>query len=170
MHETVEQYQRRLMGYLSDQDPMRVQATTVGVIEKLIKGVPVTKLKKRPAPGKWSVGEILAHLADNALVHSYRMRSILAAPGDPIAAYDQERWAESQNYARRDPRLSLRLLRSLREADLALLRSLGSDQWKSFGIHAERGAESIEKIVRLMAGHDLNHLRQIEAILKAKKS
>jgi hypothetical protein len=165
----VEQYVQRLKGYLGDQDPIRVQRSTVARIEKLLKGVPAAKLRKRPAPGKWSVGEILAHLADNELVRSYRMKSILGLPGIAIAAYDQDRWAESQNYARRDPKTSLAVLRVLREADLALLKSLRPEQWKQSGMHAERGEESIEKLVRIGAGHDLNHIMQIEAILNPRR-
>jgi hypothetical protein len=169
MQETVEQYKQRMMSYLGKQDPMRVQAATIGRIERLIKGVPAAKLRKRPAPGKWSVGEILAHLADDEIVVGYRMRSILGAPGTPVASFDQDRWAEVQNYAKRDPKMSLRLLVALREANLALLKSLRREQWKQFGVHSERGEESIERIVQMMAGHDINHVRQIEAILVRKK-
>jgi DinB superfamily len=169
MQETAEHYKQRIMGYLGDHDPMRVQAGTVAKIEKLVKGAPAAKLKKRPAPGKWSVAEILAHLADDELVAGYRMRSILGAPGTPIAAFDQDKWAEAENYAKHDPRMSLRVLRTLREANLALLKLLRAEQWKHFGVHAERGEENIERIVQMMAGHDINHLRQIEVILAAKK-
>jgi hypothetical protein len=169
MQETVQQYLQRLQKHLGDRDPMRVQAVTVARIEKLLQGVPRAKLRKRPAPGKWSVAEILAHLADNELVRSYRIKSILGLPGTAIAAYDQDRWAESQDYSRRDPKISLRVFRVLREADLALLKSLRPEQWKQSGIHAERGEESVESLLRIGAGHDLNHIMQIEAILKARK-
>jgi hypothetical protein len=169
MQETVEQYKQRIMANLGDQDPMRVQSKTVGKIERLVKGAPTAKLKKRPAPGKWSVAEILAHLSDCEMVTGYRMRSILGAPGTPIAAFDQDKWAEAENYAKHDPKMSLRVLQTLREANLALLKSLRAEQWQHFGIHAERGEESIERIVQMMAGHDINHLRQIEAILAGKK-
>jgi hypothetical protein len=97
------------------------------------------------------------------------MRSILGAPGTALAAYDQDMWATSQNYAKRDPRVSLRLLQALREANLALVKSLGAEQRKQFGVHAERGEESIERIGQMTAGHDINHLRQIEAILAVKR-
>ena len=169
MPETVPQYVQRLQTYLGDRDPLRVQAATIARIEKLLKGVPSSKMRKRPAPGKWSIAEILAHLADNELVRSYRIKSILGLPGTPIAAYDQDRRAESQDYSRRDPKISLRVLRVLRESDLALLKSLRPEQWKQSGIHAERGKESVESLVRIGAGHDLNHIMQIEAILKARK-
>ena len=77
MPETVPQYVQRLQTYLGDRDPLRVQAATIARIEKLLKGVPSSKMRKRPAPGKWSIAEILAHLADNELVRSYRIKSIL---------------------------------------------------------------------------------------------
>src|SRR5712672_1936031 len=104
MQETVEQYKQRIMANLGGQDPMRVQSKTFGKIEKLVKRAPAAKLKKRPAPGKWSVGEILAHLADCEMVTGYRMRSILGAPGTPIPAFDQDKWAEAGNYAKRNPK------------------------------------------------------------------
>jgi hypothetical protein len=169
MQETVEQYKQRILGYLGDLKPLQVQAMTATQIERLIKKVSRVTLAKKPAPGKWSAVEILAHLADTEIVGGYRMRSILGAPGTPIAAFDQDKWAQAENYAKRDPQMSLRVFRTLREANLSLLKSLNPEQWKQFGIHSERGEESIERIVRMFAGHDINHLRQIEAILAPKK-
>jgi len=169
MQETIEQYKQRIMGYTNGQNPLKVQAATPGKIDKLIKGVPKARLTKRPAPGKWSVGEILAHLADSELVAGYRMRSILGAPGTPIAAYDQDKWAEAENYAKHDPAVSLGVYRALRQANLRLMKSLRPEQWKHFGMHSERGEESVERLAQMMAGHDLNHLGQIVAILAPKK-
>ena len=73
------------------------------------------------------------------------------------------------HYAKRDPRQSLEQFRVLRETNLALYKKLKPEQWKHSGMHSERGEESVERIVMLLAGHDLNHLAQIEAILKPKK-
>ena len=97
------------------------------------------------------------------------MRQILGAPGTPIQAYDQDSWAAAGHYETRDPQKSLQLIRILREANLALLKSLAPEQWKHYGLHAERGEESIERIARMMAGHDLNHLKQLEKIVKSEK-
>ena len=169
MQETVEQYKQRMMGYLGDRKALKVQAATGSKIERLVKKVPRGRLMKRPEPGKWSVAEILAHLADGEIVIGWRMRSILGAPGTPIAAFDQDKWAEAGNYAKRDPQLSLRVFQTLREANLRLLKSLKPEQWQQSGIHSERGEESIERIVQMEAAHDINHLRQIEAILKPVK-
>jgi len=165
MSETAQQYIQRMIGYTEGKQPLAVQAGTAKKLERLIKGVPTGKLRKRPAPDKWSVGEILAHLAEAEIVGGFRMRLILGAPGTPIAAFDQDAWVISGHYAKRDPRKSVEQFRVVREANLALLKSLTPDQWKHYGMHAERGQETIKHIVRMYAGHDLNHLRQIEAIL-----
>ncbi|HWW14753.1 MAG TPA: DinB family protein [Candidatus Dormibacteraeota bacterium] len=165
MNETAEQYIQRITGYAEGKQPLGVQAATAKKLDRLIKGVPASRLRKCPAPGKWSVNEIAAHLADVEIVVGFRMRLILGAPGTPIAAFDQDSWVTSGHYEKRDPRKSVEQFRVAREANLALLKSLTPEQWQHYGMHSERGQESIEHIVRLLAGHDLNHLQQIERIL-----
>ncbi len=168
MKETVQQYMQRISGYTEGKQPLTVQAGTAKKLERLIKGISTAKLRKRPAPEKWSVSEILAHLADTEIVGSFRMRLILGAPGTPIPAFDQDAWVVSSHYEKRDPRKSLEQFRMLREANLALLKSLMPQQWKHFGMHAERGQETIERVVLMFAGHDINHLQQVERILAGK--
>jgi DinB superfamily len=114
------------------------------------------------------VSEIIAHLADAEIVGGFRLRFILGSPGAPIVAYDQDKWATSGHYDKRDPRKSMELFCVLREWNLALLKSLKPEQWKHYGMHSERGRESIEHIVRMFAGHDINHLQQIAGILARK--
>src|SRR6266446_10065263 len=169
MKETPQQYTQRLLGYVGGKKPLAVQAATANKLARLIKGVPVSRLRKRPAPDKWSVSEILAHLADTEIVGGFRMRLILGAPGTPISAFDQDSWVTSGHYEKRDSRKSVGQFRVSREANLALLKSLTAEQWKHYGIHSERGQETIEHIVRMFAGHDINHLQQIESILPRKK-
>jgi len=168
MKETIQQYMQRISGYTEGKQPLAVQASTAKKLERLIKGKSTAKLRKRPALDKWSVSEILAHLADAETVGSFRMRLVLGAPGTPIVAFDQDAWVISGHYEKRDPRKSLELFRALREANLALLKSLTPEQWKHYGMHSERGQESIERIVQMFAGHDINHLLQIERILAEK--
>jgi DinB superfamily len=168
MKETPRQYTERILGYANGKRPLIVLAATARKLDRLIRGVSMTKLCKRPAPEKWSVSEIIAHLADGEIVGGFRLRLILGSPGAPIIAYDQDKWVTSGHYDERDPRKSVELFRVLREANLALLESLAPEQWKDYGIHSERGRESIEHIARMFAGHDINHLRQIEKILARK--
>ncbi|MGA2458261.1 MAG: DinB family protein [Terriglobales bacterium] len=170
MSETAQQYTQRILANAQGQDPLKVQSGTTKKLARLIKGVPSAKLRKRPAPDKWSVAEILAHLADVEIVIGWRMRSVLGAPGTPVQAYDQNAWVIAGHYEKRDPRKSIELHGAVREANLALLKSLSPDQWKHYGHHAERGQESIEHIVRMVAGHDINHIRQIERILTPAKN
>ena len=169
MTESAQEYTKRILGNVAGKDPLKTQAATPKALAKLIKGAPASKLRKRPAPGKWSVGEVLAHLADAEIVTAWRLRAILAAPGTSIQAYDQDALAAARNYAKHDPRKSLEQFRAIRETNLALYKSLTPEQWKHFGMHAERGEETLERILQMMAGHDLNHLAQIERILTKKK-
>ncbi len=169
MHETPAQYTQRILGHVQGQQPLTILAATPKRLGRLVKGVTPARLRKRPALDKWSVAEILAHLADVEIVVGWRMRSVLGAPGTEVQAYDQNAWNESLHYDKRDPRKDLLQLRVLREANLALLKTLTSEQWKEFGMHSERGQESIEHIVRMIAGHDLNHIEQIERIVAPKK-
>ena len=168
MNETAQQYIQRITGYVEGTQPLAVQAATAKKLERLIRGVPNARLRKRPAPDKWSVSEIVAHLADTEIVGGFRMRLILGAPGTPVAAFDQDSWVTSGHYEKRDPRKSVEQFRVVREANLALLKSLTPEQWKHYGMHSERGQETIERIARMFAGHDINHLQQIERILSPK--
>jgi hypothetical protein len=168
MKETPQDYTKRILGYADGKEALAVQAATAETLARLIEGVSTDKLRTRPAPGKWSVGEILAHLADAEIVGGFRMRLILGSPGTPVAAYDQDNWVASGHYARRDPRKSLEQFRVLREANLALLESLDPEQWSHYGMHSERGKETIEHIARMFVGHDINHLQQVEKILAAQ--
>jgi hypothetical protein len=169
MKETPQEYIQRILGHVAGQEPLKVQAGTAKKLERLIRGVPASRLRKRPAPEKWSVCEILAHLAETEIVTGWRMRQILGAPGTPIQAFDQDSWAAAGHYEKRDPRKSAEQFRVLREANLSLLKSLAPEQWKHHGMHAERGVETIEHIVRMMAGHDVNHTKQVERIIERKK-
>ncbi|HET7184876.1 MAG TPA: DinB family protein [Terriglobales bacterium] len=169
MNETPQQYTARIVGNVEGKDPLTVQATTPRKLARLIKGISVPRLRKRPAPGKWSVAEIVAHLADAEIVGGFRIRMILGAPGTPIVAFDQDSWVTSGHYDKRNPRQCVEQFRILRETNLALLKTLTPDQWQQYGIHSERGKETVEHIVRMFAGHDLNHLQQIERILANSK-
>ena len=168
MNEAPRRYTQRILGYVEGEEPLVVQAATAKKLERLIEGVPIAELRKRPAPEKWSVSEIVAHLADGEIVGAFRIRFILGSPGSPVVAYDADTWVTSGHYDKRDPVMSVEQFRVLREANLALLKSLTPEQWKLCGVHSERGQESIEHIVRMFAGHDINHLQQIKNILAEK--
>jgi hypothetical protein len=169
MQETVQEYTQRLFSYVESRNPLRLQQATPKKLAALIRGKTRKRLSRRPARDTWSISEIVAHLADAELAISWRLRQVLSNNAIPIQAYDQDLWARTFDYGRRDPRQSLNTFRTLREANLALLKSVPRKLWDNYGIHQERGNESVSHVMRLVAGHDLNHLRQIEAILKGTR-
>jgi hypothetical protein len=164
MQETAPQYIQRILGYVEGQDSLKVQKTTATKLGKLIRGLTPKQLKWRPAPQKWSIGEILAHLADVEIVASWRMRSIIGANGVAIQPFDQDVWASVFEYGKRDAKRSLEVFRVLRENNLAMLQALPREAWDNHGMHLERGKETIAHLTRLFAGHDTNHVLQVEAI------
>lgn len=166
MTESFEAYKKRILGYVKGRNPLELQAQMPGILESLITSVHPERLLMNPSPGKWSVTEIVAHLADDELVGAYRIRTILSNPGTDIQAFDQAEWAVRGKYAEIPIADSLALYKRLRQANLQLFGLLKPEQWDYYGIHAERGMESIRDIALYYAGHDINHLMQIEEILK----
>ena len=169
MQETPQQYIARMLGIIGDKNPMKVQQATAKKLAAAIKGLDKKKLNKPPAPGKWSIAEILAHLADAEVVGSWRMRIIVSQNGAPIHAFDQDSWASTFQYKKADPKRSLETFRVLRENNLAMLKKLPKELWENYGEHTERGKETITHIVRMFAAHDLNHVGQVEQIAKASR-
>jgi uncharacterized damage-inducible protein DinB len=169
MNETTNQYVKRILGYLDGQDPWKVQKSTAHKLEKTIRRLSRKQMRKRPAPGKWSIAEILAHIADAEVVASWRLRLILGSDGTPLQGFDQNVWARTFRYEDQDPSTSLETFRVLRESNLSLLKHVPRELWENHGMHSERGKETVSHIVRLFAGHDLNHLRQVKAIASTLK-
>jgi uncharacterized damage-inducible protein DinB len=166
MQESPQQYTQRILKNSEGQDPLRIQQTAPKKLAALLRGKTKKQLTRRPAPGKWSIAEIIAHLADAEIAISWRLRQILSSSGISLQAYDQDAWASTLDYAHRDSRQSLETYRVLRNANLALLKSIPKPLWDNYGVHQERGNETIAHMVRLTAGHDVNHLQQVENILK----
>jgi len=169
MQETAEQYIKRILGYVDGQDAIKVQKGTAGRLKKALSGLTPAQLKWRPQPTKWSIAEIVAHLADAEIVASWRMRSVVGENGVSIQPFDQDAWAAAFNYRARDAKRSLEVFRTLRENNLAMLKEIPKDTWDNYGMHLERGKETIAHLARMFAGHDTNHLLQVEGIVKELK-
>ncbi|MGI9103843.1 MAG: DinB family protein [Terriglobales bacterium] len=165
MAETPQQYTQRILTTLGDRDPVNVLQETPAKLAELVKSQPASTLNQRPAPGKWSVGEILAHLADAEMVVGFRVRLILGHPGVPIQAFDQDVWAAFSHYEQIPAPESLERFTAQRRANVRLLRSLSPEQMQQHGMHSERGRETVEQVIKMWAGHDLNHRAQVERIL-----
>lgn len=166
MDETAQQYIDRILGNLHEADPWEVLSTTPSHLRRLVDGRSDTELGRQARPGHWSVREILAHLADTELVTSWRIRSILASNGTTLQPYDQNEFARVFKYAEAPVAGSLDLFEANRRANLRLLRAVDPVLHDNFGMHGERGRESVAHLIRLNAGHDLNHLGQVERLLQ----
>jgi hypothetical protein len=166
-NESPQAYTQRILENVSGRDPWEVLSSTAGRLRELTGGRTREELSQSSDPTRWSVTQILAHLADSEVVGGWRFRSILAADALPIGAYDQDAWATAFKYADADPFDSIEVFEVNRRATLAVLRRVDPARHKNHGMHAERGKETIEHLIRLYAGHDLNHLSQIERILGA---
>jgi hypothetical protein len=170
MQESAQQYIQRILGYVEGQDAIKVQRATAAKLKKSIQGMTPKDLKWRSEPGKWSIAEIIAHLADAEIVASWRMRSIVGENGITIQPFDQDAWASVFVYQDRDAKSSLETFRVLRENNLAMLREIPRETWENYGMHLERGKESIAHLARMFAGHDTNHILQVERIVEQLKA
>ena len=168
MKETPAQYTRRILGYQRGKRPLSVLAATPRRIETLLRGATDKKLKWMPGPERWSIGHILAHMADAELTVGFRIRLALGSNGTRIQAFNQDAWAANLRYERQNPRTSFAVYRTIREHNLRLLRLLPQRMWNHYGMHEERGKETISRMTEMLAGHDLNHLNQIRHIIRGK--
>ena len=146
--------------FLGDRDPIEVLEMTWVHLVRLFERMPEDEIKLRPPAGRWSAREIVVHLADCELVFSFRLRQTLAEDNYVIQPFDQDRWAA--RYATFDRSTALRLFSAARDSNLILLNEVTPAEWDRPVNHPERGTMTFRTIVETMAGHDLNHLAQLE--------
>ncbi len=148
--------------HLGNQNPLEVVIATAGRLDKLSQTLGPEGLKRATAPGKWSAREILCHLADCEIVFAFRLRQALAEDHHVIQPFDQDKWAST--YAAYDARAALAVFSSVRQWNLALFRTVPAAALSKPVTHPERGEMPFQAIIETMAGHDLNHLKQLETI------
>jgi hypothetical protein len=162
-------YVPALLDLLGARDPLEVMAELLPWIEVRLRGIGEPVLRRPEAPGKWSVIQVIQHLADSDLVASYRIRMVLSEDRPSLQGYDQDRWATDFHYDQAPLALAMNQLRALRAANLHLWKQLTPQQLERVGIHTERGPESAGHMLRLMGAHDLVHRRQIDRILSSTR-
>jgi uncharacterized damage-inducible protein DinB len=161
------EYIRKTDRYRAGRDPLTLMRGHPARIARAVAGLTSTQARKRPAPGKWSIQEIIGHLMDTEVIYAYRWHMAFAQSGSPIQGYDQELWIREENYRHRKWRVKemLEHITNLRRATLYYLERLprGTADTR-YGMHSERGKETVRRTQELIAGHDINHLEQIKAI------
>jgi hypothetical protein len=159
-------YRERLLGLLGRDDPMKVLSGTPKRLRELLETIGVSGLDRPFGPGKWSARHVFSHLADVEQAIGFRIRqTVTDADGRAIQAFDQDLWARP--YVRLDAEAAVRAFEALRPWNLAYYRMLPAAELEKIGLHPERGEESVETMIRMLAGHDRNHLAQLEKIAGA---
>lgn len=148
--------------HLGDADPLAVIAETPGRLSQLVAKLGMEGIERPPAPGKWNVREVITHLADCEIAFAFRLRQALAGPNHVIQPFDQDAWA--RRYAAYDAHSALMTFSALRTWNRRLIETVTAEEFGKAVRHPERGDMTFRTLVETMGGHDLNHLRQIEAI------
>lgn len=160
-------YTAAILEALGGREPLAVLRETPAALRRAIDGVPAELLGAPEAPGKWSIRQVLQHLADAELVGGFRFRMILAHDRPRLMGYDQDAWAAALHYEDADVETSLSDFATLRRANLRILERATEAERARVSLHAERGEESLGHLMRMYAGHDTVHLRQIARIRAA---
>jgi len=163
--EEIAEYVPAILGLVGDADPMDVLGATHAALQRVVAEVPAAKLAAPEADGKWSVVGVLQHMADSELVWGFRLRMVLGQDRPRLTGYDQDQWATRLQYEKTDPAAAVEEFGVLRRANLRLLGRATPADFARVGVHAERGEESVAHMIRLYAGHDLLHLRQIDRLV-----
>lgn len=143
----------------AEQDPKRLATAVTGLPEDV--------LKRKPAPGKWSIHEIVGHLADAEIIFGYRIRQVLADKEPTFAPIDQDAWTDNLGYTEAAIPELIAQFGVNRFHTLRLLRRARLEDFAKSGFHPQRKQQiSLEEMVRYWVGHGPNHLKQIEALKK----
>jgi uncharacterized damage-inducible protein DinB len=157
-------YTAAVLALLGDRPPLDVLESTTRELTTRLEALSARQLSTPEAPGKWSIRQILRHLADSEIVWGWRLRLVLAQERPPITGYDQDRWAVRLQYEDADPGQALAEFAAVRTGNLWLVHRATDTDLLRVGVHAERGEESVAHMMRMYAGHDVLHLRQIDRI------
>jgi hypothetical protein len=160
-------YRERLFKLLSDRNPLDVLAQTASTLADIARKHSATVLRTRPFEGKWAPNEIIGHLTDSEWVYGYRLRLILCEGHPTIVGTNQDLWVAGQRHNEREPSELVEMFRTMRQFNLALWKRMSPADLKRTGQHNERGPESLDVMLRMMAGHDLSHLDQISRYIQA---
>ena len=149
---------KKLIGE-AEQDPKRLAAA--------VSGLPEAVLLKKPGPGKWSIHEIVGHLADAEIIFGHRIRQALADKEPIFAPIDQDLWTEHLGYTEAAIPELIAQIGVNRFHTLRLLKRVQPEVMTKTGYHpGHKEHVSLEEMVRYWVGHGPGHLAQIERIKK----
>lgn len=148
---------------LAGKDPLEVIAATPGQLATFVRALGPERIEQSLGSGKWSAREIVCHLADCEIVWAYRLRQVLAEDHHTIQPFDQDKWAAP--YTAYDAPAALAVFSALRRWNISLIHSAPRSAFSKKVAHPERGELTFQDLLDTMGGHDLNHVKQLEAIV-----
>lgn len=160
-------YIASILDALGSRDPFEVLTEMPETLRKAVAGLTPEQESTPEKPGKWSIRQVVQHLADSEMVGAFRFRMVLAHDGPEVPGYDQDLWAQRLRYEESDIPAALNDFATYRRSNLRLLKRATPEDMKRVMHHAERGDEPLEYMIRLYAGHDRKHLEQIARIRQA---
>lgn len=150
--------------FLGDLDAREVIRATPHNLIHLADRLGAGGFERSYAPGKWTARMILCHLADCEIAFGFRIRQTLAEENHTVQPFDQEAWAQPYGKPSFHAQTALQVFCDLRGWDVVLVDSLAPEVFGRRVNHPERGEMTLQTLLETMAGHDLNHLRQLETI------
>lgn len=149
---------------LGDRDPLDAMSDTPGRIRAVVSKLSAADLERSHAPGKWTVRQLLVHLAQTELALPVRARMAVSQTGYVAQPFDQNDWMAAEPGV--DATTALDAYLAVRQMNLQFFSGLSpADRAKAFH-HPEYGDINIEWLMRQIAGHELHHLRQFESIAR----
>ena len=139
------------------------------VLTQLMKSAQPAILDQKPDPERFSLREVVAHLADWDSIWHERVEKIAKQAGAEIQGRDPDELAAKNNYPKQDPTASLKQFQEKRAKFVQTLKTLDEDKWSQMGVHSQYGKLSIQDVVQIALGHDGYHLQQVADWINWKK-
>ena len=151
---------------LGTHDPLAVLPASPGAVRALVAQHGPSAYAVASGPGKWTVAQILVHLAQVDMAYGLRARMAITTPGYQVQPFDQDRWMNIEPDMPGEEALAT--WEAFRRFNVAFFRGLNDAQWDTPFEHPERGSMTVRIIADLMAGHDLHHLEQLRDLLSVR--
>lgn len=136
------------------------------MLREAIEGLSEDELRFKPASDKWSIHQILIHMADSEMVSTQRLKKVLSEEEPLLMSIDQDAWADALGYEQLDREQYLLLFQLLRSSMLPILAQLTSEQVERVGNYADAGRFTFKELLEYRVQHVRGHLAQIKQVKK----
>ncbi|MBD3404156.1 hypothetical protein GF420_14795 [candidate division GN15 bacterium] len=162
-------YMAAVDALVGEQNPLEVMSRVYETLTAFFAEIPAEKVAIPERTGKWSMRDVIDHIFDVELIYGYRTRMIVASDKPRFLDMDQDAWVDQHWYREVPLHTLLEVLDGARKINIAFLQSLSDEQKQRYGVHSERGNETVAQLMVRWAGHDLLHYKQLERIWEAVK-